>query len=159
MHVPSGEIIMEELPMPHSPRMYDGALYMLLSATGEIVKVDPEQGQYETINKIQGFARGMSKIGDYLFVGRSRLRKNSSTFKDLPIAEKALTSGVTVLHLPTAAIVGSIKFESSVDEIYDVQILPDMTRPGILNTERDMYKLTLTTPQSTYWGSDKEISQ
>jgi uncharacterized protein (TIGR03032 family) len=153
IHVPSNTMLMEHLSMPHSPRLYDGCLYMLLSATGEVVRVDPKQRTYETVNKIEGFVRGMARCGDYLFIGRSRLRKNASTFKDLPIAEKALTSGVTVLHLPTGAIVGSIKFESSVDEIYDVQILPGMTRPGIINTESETYTLALTTPHATYWGA------
>ncbi len=156
MHVPSGEAIMEDLPMPHSPRMYDGELYMLLSATGELVHVDTDHGSYETVNQIDGFVRGMARCGDYLFVGRSRLRKNASTFKDLPIADKAVSSGITVLHLPTGAIVGSIRFESSVDEIYDVQILPEMRRPGILNTENDMHTRALTTPQATFWAAEKE---
>ena len=155
-HVPSNEIIIEDLGMPHSPRIYDGKLYMLLSATGEIIEVDAEGGTYETVNKIDGFVRGMAKHGDYVFVGRSRLRSNASTFKDLPIAEKAHTSGVTVIHLPTGAIVGSIQFESSVDEIYDVQILPGVTRPGILNTESDVYKRALTTPNTTYWAAEAE---
>ena len=156
VHVPSSEIIIEDLSMPHSPRIYDGKLYVLLSATGEVICVDPERGTYETINKIDGFIRGMARCKDYLFVGRSRLRKNSSTFRDLPIADKALTSGVTVLHLPTGAVVGSMRFESSVDEIFDVQILPEMTRPGILNTQSESYKLALTTPDATYWAAAKE---
>lgn len=156
IHVPSNEIVISDLSMPHSPRLYEGALYMLLSATGEIVRVDAEAGTYETINKIDGFVRGMARHGEYLFVGRSRLRKNASTFKDLPIAEKALTSGVTILHLPTGAVVGSIQFETSVDEIYDVAVIPDATRPGILNTEGEMYKRALTTPHATYWGAGEE---
>ena len=156
MHVPSGETILENLSMPHSPRIYDGKLYMLLSATGEIVCVDPEKGTYETINKINGFIRGMARCKDYLFVGRSRLRKNSSTFRDLPIADRALESGVTVLHLPTGAVVGSMRFESSVDEIFDIQILPEMTRPGILNTQSETHKMALTTPDATYWAAARD---
>ena len=156
MHVPSGELVMEDLPMPHSPRMYDGELYMLLSATGEIVQVDPGAGSFDTINRIDGFVRGMARCGDYLFVGRSRLRKNASTFKDLPIAEKAVSSGVSILHRPAGAVVGTIRFESSVDEIYDVQILPGMRRPGILNTDSDMHTRALTTPTATFWATAQE---
>lgn len=153
LHVPSGEVILENLPMPHSPRIYDGALYMLFSATGEIVKIDAERRTRETVNTVQGFVRGMARHGEYLFVGRSRLRKNASTFKDLPIADKALTAGVSILHLPTGAHVGSMTFESSVDEIYDVQVIPGVTRPGILSTENNTYTRALTTPQTTYWGA------
>jgi uncharacterized protein (TIGR03032 family) len=129
---------------------------MLLSATGEIVHVDPGRGEYEVVSKLEGFVRGMSRIGDYLFVGRSRLRKNSSTFKDLPIADKAKHSGVTVIHLPTGAVVGKVEYEASVDEIFDVQVLPGMLRPGILNTQGEVYKLALTTPEATFWARKKE---
>jgi uncharacterized protein (TIGR03032 family) len=125
---------------------------MLFSAEGEVVAVDAAKGKYEVVSKLHGFVRGMCKCGDYLFVGRSRLRKNSSTFKDLPIAEQATSSGVTVIHLPTGSTVGALQYESSVDEIFDVQILPGMCRPGILNTRDDTYTRALTTPEATYWA-------
>jgi hypothetical protein len=38
--VKSGETIVAGLPMLHTPRVYDGQLYVLLSATGEVVTVD-----------------------------------------------------------------------------------------------------------------------
>ncbi len=152
MDVKNGEIIIKELPMPHSPRLYDGKLYMLLSATGEIVTVEPEKGRYEVINRIDGFIRGMSKCGDYLFIGFSRLRKNASTFKDLPIAEKAKHSGFSILHMPTGSFVSHLRYLASVDEIYDIQVLPGLRRPGILNTEDDTHRRALTTPESTFWG-------
>lgn len=44
MDVSSGEIVVEGLPMPHSPRVYDGKLYLLLSGTGELVCAEPETG-------------------------------------------------------------------------------------------------------------------
>ena len=71
----------------------------------------------------------------------------------LQFAEKATSSGVTVIHLPTGAIVARLMYESSVDEIFDIQIIPGMIRPGILNTEGDTYKLALTTPDATYWAA------
>ena len=125
---------------------------MLLSATGEVVAVDPENGTFEVVNKVNGFVRGMAKKDDYLFVCLSRLRKNSSTFKDLPIAEKATNSGVAVIHLPTGAVVAKLMYETSVDEIFDIQVIPNYKRPGILNAEDDTYKLALTSPEATYWG-------
>jgi uncharacterized protein (TIGR03032 family) len=67
--VPSNEIILENLPMPHSPRVYDNKLYVLLSATGELVEVDVEKGSYKTITKLGSYARGMDRVGDYLFIG------------------------------------------------------------------------------------------
>jgi uncharacterized protein (TIGR03032 family) len=158
IHVPTGEVILNDLSMPHSPRLYDGKLYMLLSATGEVVCVDTKRGAFDVINKLNGFVRGMAKHDDYLFVCLSRLRKNSSTFKDLPIAEKATNSGVTVIHLPTGGVVGKLTYEASVDEIFDIQIVPNYKRPGILNTEGETHKLALTTPEATYWGVVRKAS-
>jgi len=152
IHVPSSEIVLGDLMMPHSPRIYDGKIYLLLSATGDVVVVDPASGKYDVVQRIEGFIRGMSRCGDYLFVARSRLRKNASTFKDLPIAQKARTAGLTVIHLPTGALVATLTYGGSVDEIFDVQVLPGLLRPGILNTMDETYRLALTTPETTFWA-------
>lgn len=153
MDFASGEIILKGAPMPHSPRIYNEKLYMVLSATGEVVCVDVNKGSYDVINNLSGFVRGMVKFEDYLFVGLSRLRKNSSTFKHLPIAEKAINAGIKILHLPTGGFVGEIKYQSTVDEIYDIQVLPNLKRPGILNTLKDTYKLGLSLPNSSFWAN------
>jgi uncharacterized protein (TIGR03032 family) len=152
IHVGSSEVVASELMMPHSPRIYDGKLYMLLSASGELVAVDPATGKLDVVQRIEGFIRGMTRHGDYVFVARSRLRKNASTFKDLPIAEKARTSGLTVIHLPTGAAVAEMTYNASVDEIFDVQVLPGLRRPGILNTMDETHRLALTTPEATFWA-------
>ena len=125
MNVPSGEIVLEGLPMPHSPRMYDGKLYLLLSGTGELVCAEPEAGRYEVVTQLPGFVRGMARCGDYLFVGLSKLRKTSSTFAALPISEQAVFSGIMVVSLSEGRIVEHLKYETGCEEIYDVQILPE----------------------------------
>jgi uncharacterized protein (TIGR03032 family) len=140
--------------MPHSPRVIDGAVWALLSATGEIVKVDAARGSYDVVNRLEGFVRGMARFGDYLFVARSKLRPTASVFKDLEIARKSPTSGVTVLHIPTGAIVASLQYRSSVEEIFDVQVLPGLMRPGILNAREEVHQLALATPHATYWARD-----
>ncbi|MCE2395844.1 TIGR03032 family protein [Candidatus Poribacteria bacterium] len=125
MNVPSGEIVLEGLPMPHSPRVYDGKLYLLLSATGELVCAEPETGRYEVVAQLPGFVRGMARCRDYLFVGLSKLRKTSSTFAALPISEDALFSGIVVVSLSEGRIVEHLRYETGVEEIYDVQVLPE----------------------------------
>ena len=125
MDVPSGEIALEGLPMPHSPRVYDGKLYLLLSATGELVCAEPETGGYEVVAQLPGFVRGMARCGDYLFVGLSKLRKTSSTFAALPISEQAAFSGIVVVSLSEGRIVDHLTYETGVEEIYDVQVLTE----------------------------------
>ena len=157
MDVTTNEIIAENLPMPHSPRLFNGALYVLFSATGELAKIDTQTGNIEIITKLNGFVRGLCKIGEYAFVGLSKLRKNSSTFAKLKIADKAVHAGIAIIHLPTGAFMGEIKYQMSVDEIYDVQVLPNILRPGILNTMTEDYKMGLSTPGATYWARIKEL--
>ena len=148
----TNEILCENLPMPHSPRVYDGKVYVLLSATGELAEVDLQSKSYKVLKGLDGFVRGMDRIGDYLFIGLSKLRQTSKAFADLPIAQRSIFCGVVAMHLPTASITGYIKYENSVEEIYDVKVLPGMLRPGILNLEKPEYKMALATPTKTFWA-------
>ena len=155
MDVTTNEILLRGLSMPHSPRIFDGELYLLLSATGTLVKVDLDSGRYDVINKIDAFVRGLSRHGDYLFIGCSHLRK-THTFGDLLLASAPLFCGVMVLHLPTGAIVGQIKYENSCEEIYDVQVLPGLRRPGILGTAGPIFRRALSTPDASFWGQEND---
>ena len=129
---------------------------MLCSASGEVICADPEAGTYETVKSLKGFVRGMDIYGDYMFVGLSKLRQNSSTFRKLPVAEFSSYAGITVIHLPTKAVVAELKYKASVDEIYDVILLPGHKRPGILNTIQPVHKMALSTPEATFWARDEK---
>lgn len=153
MDVETNEIVASGLKMPHSPRMINGKMYMLFSATGELVQVDLETGKYQVVHKLKGFVRGLAHHGDYVFIGLNRLRKNSSTFAHLPVSDMSDYAGIAIVHLPTGAYVGEIRYQSSVDEIYDVQVIPNSIRPGILNTIRPEHKLGLHLPDATYWAA------
>jgi hypothetical protein len=95
----------------------------------------------------------MDLYNDYLFIGLSKLRENSSTFAKLNL--KANEAGIMIVHLPTASIAGKISYQTSLDEIYDVHVLPGKVRPNILNTIRPDYKEGVTTPDATYWAIKK----
>jgi len=154
--IETNEVVAGNLPMPHTPRLFNNDLYVLLSATGELVKINLNNGKYDVIVKLDGFVRGMSLYRDYLFIGLSKLRKNSSTFGKLDFAEKAKYSGIMVIHLPTGSIAGKITYLTSVDEIYDVHILADKIRPNILNTITPDHKSGLMTPKATFWAKPIE---
>lgn len=150
--VDTGKTVVEGLPMPHTPRIYNGELYVLLSATGELAKINVEAGTYEVVMKIGGFVRGMSLYKDYLFIGLSKLRKNSSTFAKLDFVEEAQEAAISIIHLPSASFVGKITYLMSVDEIYDIHVIPNKIRPNIMNTRTDDYKMGLMTPDASYWA-------
>lgn len=153
MDVETNEIILDGLAMPHSPIMYNNELYLLLSATGEFIKVNTAEKSYEVIKKFDGFCRGLSIHNDYAFIGFSKLRKNSSTFAKLSFSDKANFAGIKIIHLPTQAEVGEVIYQTSIDEIYEVAILPNMIRPNILNTINDIHKYSLSIPQGTFWAN------
>lgn len=157
--VETNEIILDKLPMPHSPMMHNGELYMLLSASGELVKVDIKGKKYEVLKKLDGFCRGMDVCGDYMFVAMSKLRKNSSTFAKLPFAKNADVASIKVIHLPTKALVGELIYQASVDEIYSLKILTNSTRANILNTTAPMHKYSLSIPGQTFWANPENKNQ
>jgi len=148
----TNETVASGLAMPHSPRWFGDALFVLLSASGELIRVDVNSGKKEVIVKLDGFVRGMDLYKDYLFIGLSKLRKNSSTFGKLDFAEKANQAGIVIIHLPTGSMVGNIHYLSSLDEIYDVHIIGNKTRPNILNTMTPDYKQGLMIPELTFWA-------
>lgn len=151
----SNTLILEKLSMPHSPRIYKEGLFVLLSGTGELVRVDPNKNSYEVIHRFDGFVRGMDRIGDFLFIGLSKLRTTSKSFGDLPIASRSLMAGVAAFHLPTAKVVGVMKYETSVEEIFDVKVMPGVVRPGILSIEKEDHDGVISTPEGVYWPLKK----
>lgn len=154
--VDSKEIVLKGLPMPHSPRIYNDKLYALCSATGEVICADPSTGKYEVVSKLKGFLRGMCRKNDILFVGLSKLRQNTSTFRDLPIARESMFCGIVAIHLPTGNQIGFIKYENSIEEIYDVQFLDGLRRPAILNTLKEEHRRGLVTDTDSFWSTSEQ---
>jgi len=123
LEVPSGEVVVHGLSMPHSPRWHDGRLWVLESGKGSLASVDVATGEVETVAEMPGFTRGLAFAGPYAFVGLSQVRE--SVFRGLPIVRRQLREcGVQAVDLRTGAIVASLTFTGSVQEIFDVQLLP-----------------------------------
>ena len=49
MDIENNEVVAHSLPMPHSPRWFDGQLYCLLSATGQLIKIEIATGNYDVV--------------------------------------------------------------------------------------------------------------
>ncbi len=156
MDIESNEIIAQGLAMPHTPRIYNGKLFCLLSAAQKLIVIDPKTGKTEDVAHLPGFVRGMAKIRDYVFVSTSKLRKNSSTFSKLDIPESANHSMIYAIHLPTGKVTGKIQYKMSVDEIYDIQVIEDSIRPNIINHYKDLHHRALIIPGITYWSKPPE---
>ncbi|MEM6689235.1 MAG: TIGR03032 family protein [Planctomycetota bacterium] len=130
-------IMLEGLSMPHSPRVHRDELYLLESGRGALCRVDIANGRTETIIELPGFVRGLDFVGQYAFVGLSQIRE-TATFGDVPVAKKALEDrpcGVWIVDLDRGEVVGFVRFEDQVREIFAVKILPHKF-PELINDDR-----------------------
>jgi uncharacterized protein (TIGR03032 family) len=136
LEVPSGEVLLRGLSMPHSPRWYQGKLWLLESGTGTMGTVDLSAGRYEPIAEVPGFSRGLDFFGDLAFVGLSQVRE-SAVFSGIPLTERLTerTCGVWVVDLATGRTVAFLKFEDAVQEIFAVQVLPGVRFPDLINDD------------------------
>jgi uncharacterized protein (TIGR03032 family) len=141
MEVPSGRIVAEGLSMPHSPRWYANTLWVLDSGRGTIARVDQATKRAEPFADLAGFTRGLSFHRNMAFIGLSRVR-DSNVFSGLPLTERLTESerfcGVQALNLSTGKVEAALKFLTAVNEIFAVQVLPDMTFPALLDAHDEL---------------------
>lgn len=150
MDLSSGEIILDGLSMPHSPRLVNGRLLVLNSAQGELIEVNTGSGTYKVLLKTGAFLRGMSQFGDYLFIGSSKLRHNTEAFRGLPIADSSF-AGLIVVKISEMKEIARLEYMNSVDEIYDVKVIPNAIRPGILNYPQTEKPLPISSGELNFW--------
>jgi uncharacterized protein (TIGR03032 family) len=136
--VPSGELVLTGISMPHSPRWHQGRLWMLESGRGTIAVADLEAGTWETVAELPGFTRGLAFAGGIALVGLSQIRE-SSTFGGLPIEERLdeRLCGVWAVDTESGNVAGFLRFEELVQEIFDVAILPGVRYPEIAEEGSD----------------------
>jgi len=135
MDVESNKMIASGLSMPHSPRWYDGKLYVLESGAGSLATVDLETGKLTTIVELPGFTRGLDFIGRYALIGLSQVRE-TAVFAGLPLTErvKDRQCGVYIVDIVEKKPVGFVVFSGEVQEIFSVQILPS-SFPAVLSMD------------------------
>ncbi|MEQ1700660.1 MAG: TIGR03032 family protein [Ilumatobacteraceae bacterium] len=127
-------IVAQGFTMPHSPRWHDGRLWVLNSGDGALCTVDIATGNVTTVAHLPGFTRGLAFIGRYALIGLSKVREH--VFAGLPLAERVTERqcGVWAVDTETGQIVGFLRFEGAVEEVFDVQVIPhrhpDLLEPG-----------------------------
>jgi uncharacterized protein (TIGR03032 family) len=152
------KVILEGLGMPHSPRIINNQLYLLQSAKGEVIKVNTIKKTYEVVARIPGILRGMTEYGNYVFIGVSKPRKTSKTFEKLPEEFKKQSAGIVVFYKPTWGYVGEIKYSTTINEIFDVQVLPNLLRPNIINRESTFVKDSIVAKNLSFWFKRPNIA-
>ncbi|MGH7295514.1 MAG: TIGR03032 family protein, partial [Polyangiaceae bacterium] len=129
----SGEPFARGFTMPHSPRIASGALWVLDSGEGALVKVDRATGARTEVTRLPGFTRGLCVSGSHALVGLSKIRE-AKVFGGLAIAAylPQLVCGVAIVSLETGAVVGKLRFTSGCEEIFDIALLPGRRRVQVV---------------------------
>ena len=146
--VDTNEIVCTGLSMPHSPRMYNGKLWLLNSGAGEIGYVDLEKKAFVPVAFCPGFLRGLYLHGRYAFVGLSKPRYER--FSGLPLDEKLKERdsepwcGIQVIDLETGSCVEWFRIDGAISEVYDVAVLPGVKCPMSLGFASNDIKALIT---------------
>ncbi len=148
MDVDSDAILCRGLSMPHSPRWHGGRLWVCESGSGTLGYVDPDSGRYEAVVAAPGFTRGLDFAGDLAFVGLSQVRE-SAIFSGIPISERLApeerTCGVCVVDLRRGEPIALLKFESGVQEVFAVALLPRRF-PDLVNDNDKLLESSFVVP-------------
>ncbi|MEB3319732.1 MAG: TIGR03032 family protein [Cyanobium sp.] len=146
IHVPSGEVVLRGLAMPHSPRLYNGQLYLLDSGQGALERFDPLTGTRSTVARLPGFTRGLDCFAGHAFVGLSQIRE-TAVFGGLPLQEagQQLRCGLAVVDLSSGELAGLFWFHSGVEEVFAVAVLPGYRNPVVIGPD------TSTDDSQTIW--------
>jgi uncharacterized protein (TIGR03032 family) len=158
MDVASGEVITRGLSMPHSPRWYGGRLWVCESGAGILGYIDPDSGKYEPIAEMPGFTRGLDFAGGhppegrvFAFVGLSQVRE-SAVFSGIPITERLKvnerTCGVCAVDLTTGQVVALLRFETAVQEVFAVTVLPGRRYPELINDDEKLLENSFVVPDA-----------
>lgn len=124
--VASQETVLRGLAMPHSPRMYQDRLWVLNSGCGDFGTVDLARGRFEPIENMPGYCRGLAFMGQFAFVGLSKIRE-TAVFGGVPIAanRENLKCGIAVIDLRIGRTVAVFQFYSGVEEIFAIEVVPE----------------------------------
>jgi len=147
MEIASGEVVSRGLCMPHSPRWHDRVLWLLESGTGQLLRIDPESGERQSVVELPGFTRGLTLAWPYAFIGLSKIRP-TSTMDGVPLVNQLerLKCGVAVVDLRSEQVVAWLEFQTAVAEIFDVQLLPGLRFPEVIGFQQETILHTFVVP-------------
>ncbi|MEO1251841.1 MAG: TIGR03032 family protein [Pseudomonadota bacterium] len=134
--VETNEIVTDRLSMPHSPRVYNGELYVLDSGRGELARVDRKTGERSIIGFYPGFLRGLAFYKHYAIIGLSLPREQSFAGLELDDNLKKRDAepwcGVQIVDLRNGDVVEWLRLEGEVRELFDTFVLPGVRCPMAL---------------------------
>lgn len=150
MDASTGEALLTDLCVPHSPRLYRNRLWLLNSGTGELGAVDRKGRRFVPVHSFPGYLRGLAFHGGVAVTGTSRAR-DGFDFSGLPLHDTLQRQGTPAIcglffiDLATGSLLHHLQFHGTVSELYDVQVLEGARCPMALGLQSDeiAYRVTL----------------
>jgi uncharacterized protein (TIGR03032 family) len=151
LSVPTGDVVVSGLSMPHSPVFHGDRLLLCNGGTGELGLVDVERGGFEPILALPGFTRGLAVHGRFAVVGTSR-RKWDETFGDVALEERLTSSGtaarcgVHIVDLDTGRADHWLFIEGVGPDVGDVAVLPRVRQADAVAYQGESIENLVTFP-------------
>ena len=146
--IETDRIVTDDLSMPHSPRVANGALWVLDSGRGYIARVDEMNGKKENVAFCPGFLRGLAIWNGHAIATVSLPR--DGTFKGLELEENVRARGgvpwcgIQIVDLRTGDIVQWIRLDGFIKELFDVGVIPGSRCPMALGVGTPEVQQTLS---------------
>ena len=140
LDITTNEVVLAGLSMPHSPRLFEGRVWLLNAGSGELGYVDGTR--FQPVAFCPGFARGLNFIGPYAVVGISEARENrtfSGLALDAALAQRGASArcGLLIIDTRTGDTVEWVRLEGLVRELFDVAVLPGVRNPAAIGFKTD----------------------
>jgi uncharacterized protein (TIGR03032 family) len=111
--------------------------------------MDLATGRGQPVAQLPGFARGLALVGPYAFIGLSKIRPTSA-MDGVPLAARRneLKCGIAVVALESGRVEAFLEFQSAVEEIFDVQLLPGLRFPEVIGFQKEEIHHTFIVPRA-----------
>jgi uncharacterized protein (TIGR03032 family) len=115
--IKTGRAIVDNLRMPHSPRLYGNHLWVCDSLRGELSIIDVKTRKRYPFVKFPEFVRGLAFWNEWAIVGLSKMRYSKGNW-----GASLGRCGLAAVNLNTAKVEAVLDLPAN--EIFDVQVLP-----------------------------------
>jgi len=139
IEVASGQIVTDQLSMPHSPRVANDGVWLLDSGRGMIVRIDPKTGARHDVAFCPGFLRGLALHAGYAVVTVSKPRDGAfdglALDAEIKKRDGEAWCGVCVVDQRSGDIVEWIRIGGNIRELFDVAVIPGVVCPMALGVQ------------------------
>jgi uncharacterized protein (TIGR03032 family) len=120
-------VLARGLSLPHTPRLYEGELYVAGGGDAGLLRIGREDGRVEVVARVPGFARGLDFVGSFALVGCSTLH-GDEVLKEIArptMKESEQRQAVAVVDMKSGEVAHELSFAGASGEIFAVTAVHD----------------------------------